>query len=139
MISTLTKSAPTLAPACPGSPMSYGGALATPVTGSLRGGAAVLRGGTQMPYGAMPVIEWSADESLGGRLRDLRGLRAAQEVQEVQAAQETSTVQEAQVAQGTSVFEQRFEGANPSAPATAHVDATSIKGGSGPYPWRRPV
>lgn len=25
------------------------------------------------------------------------------------------------------------------APATAHVDATSVKGDSGPYSWRRPV
>jgi hypothetical protein len=59
--------------------------------------------------------------------RDLRTPRGEQRVQETQ---------------GRSVFA-HLEGAKPCAPATAHVFAISVKngvqGGSGPYPWRRPV
>ncbi|MFD0855697.1 hypothetical protein ACFQ07_25875 [Actinomadura adrarensis] len=32
-----------------------------------------------------------------------------------------------------------IEGTKPSAPATAHVNAIFVEGGTGPYPWRRPV
>jgi hypothetical protein len=78
------------------------------------GGAAALRGGAMRG-----TARFEAD-LFGLRLRDLRDEQRVQDEQ------------------GRTVFE-HLEGTNPSAPATAHVDAISIKGGKGPYPWRRPV
>ncbi|GAA2419791.1 hypothetical protein GCM10010191_33650 [Actinomadura vinacea] len=77
------------------------------------GGSAVLRGG---------AIRGSARFEAGVFGPLLRDLRDEQRVQDEQ---------------GRSVF--GLEDTNPSAPATAYVEAISMKGGSGPHPWRRPV
>ncbi|XVQ12845.1 hypothetical protein ACQP1W_09900 [Spirillospora sp. CA-255316] len=128
MTSMLIKSAPSWTRACPaGSSMRYGGGVMSavqpwsalkPVAAvcpkpGVSGGAAALRGG------AMRGIAWFEADPFGLRLRDLRDEQRVQDEQ------------------GRTVFE--LEGTNPSAPATAHVDAISTKGGTGPYPWRRPV
>nr|BFE34126.1 hypothetical protein GCM10010200_063770 [Actinomadura rugatobispora] len=87
------------------------------VVGGVSGGAAALRGD------AMRGTARSEADLFGMRLRTASVRQGVQRVQDEQ---------------GRTVFE-HLEGANPSAPATAHVDAISIKGGKGPYPWRRPV
>ena len=88
------------------------------------GGAAALSGGA-MRGTARSAVEESVLGLLPRDLRDVRDMRDEQPVQDQQ---------------GWTVFElfELCEAADP-APATAHVDAISIKGGMGPYPWRRPV
>ncbi|MFI0353625.1 hypothetical protein [Actinomadura sp. 9N407] len=79
-----------------------------------------------------------SDESalFGGRLRVVSKLCAMRDVHAASALR--AQQQRFQNESGWTVFEQ-LEDVEPSAPATAHVDAISTKDGSGPYPWRQPV
>ncbi|MEW2357283.1 hypothetical protein [Spirillospora sp. NPDC029432] len=120
VINILRNSGPIAAAACLRSSENHGGASAVRPQGLLAlGGRSALRG-----YG-MQMCEFG-----GGRQRVMRAPRDLRVLR--------GDVRTARNEQGWSVFG-GSEGADPEAPATAHVTTTSIKGGSGPSPWRRPV
>ncbi|MFB4312619.1 hypothetical protein [Actinomadura sp. 21ATH] len=118
VINILRNSGPIAAAACLRS-SNHGGVSAVRPQGLLAlGGRSALHG-----Y-AMQMCEFGGGRQRVLRSRDLRALRG--------------DVRMARNEQGWSVFG-GSEDAKPEAPATAHVTTTSIEGGPGPYPWRRPV
>jgi hypothetical protein len=103
-----------------GTASTYGTALIGAGVFAVRPLGSPLSGGTAL----------SGSRPHGAKLRAMRVVQAASALREQQ--------QRIQDVQGWTAFEQ-LEGTEPSAPATAHMEAISTKDGSGPYPWRQPV